>query len=172
MRAVSGWRPRHQSPISTHYAAARRPKPPSLKEQALNDFNLLMSELDGAGNYKNCACRIRRALESIKEEPPMTHPLTDEIIEENFTPEYGYIETDSILGVSEINLGFSCNDLRAAYDKAIEHSIKWMQEELSTSYYINPVGYSGYEIDVESVVEDFREEIYATINTSTKEDRQ
>ena len=47
--------------------AARRPKPPSLKEEALNDFDLLMSELDGAGNYSNCADRIRRALASIKE---------------------------------------------------------------------------------------------------------
>ena len=52
------------------------------------------------------------------------HPLTDDIIEENFTPEYGYIETDSILGVSEINLGFSCNDLRAAFDKGAAHKME------------------------------------------------
>ena len=42
-----------------------RPKPPSLKEQALSDFDGLMSELDGAGNYSNCAGRIRRALEQL-----------------------------------------------------------------------------------------------------------
>lgn len=62
------------------------------------------------------------------------HPLTDDIIEENFTPEYGYIETDSILGVSEINLGFSCNDLRAAYDigaaDKLEQVIEWLNEAI------------------------------------------
>lgn len=42
-----------------------RSKPPSLKEQALSDFDGLMSELDGAGNYSNCAERIRRALEAL-----------------------------------------------------------------------------------------------------------
>jgi hypothetical protein len=45
--------------------AARRPKPPSLKERALDDFNGLMQELDGAGAYSNCADRIRRALEAL-----------------------------------------------------------------------------------------------------------
>jgi hypothetical protein len=46
----------------------------------------------------------------------MNHQLTDEIIEQNFTPEYVYVESDSILGVSEVGCGFSCDDLRAAYD--------------------------------------------------------
>ena len=45
--------------------ADRRPKPPISKEQVLNDFDLLMSELDRAGFYNNCADRIRRALKSI-----------------------------------------------------------------------------------------------------------
>jgi hypothetical protein len=45
--------------------AARRPKPPSLKEQALDDLAGLMSELDGAGNYSNCADRIRHALQQL-----------------------------------------------------------------------------------------------------------
>jgi hypothetical protein len=45
--------------------AARRPKPPSLKEQALGDLDGLMSGLDGAGQYSNCAERIRRALEQL-----------------------------------------------------------------------------------------------------------
>ncbi len=51
----------------TRLRAARRPKPPSLKEQALDDFNGLMQELDGAGAYSNCADRIRRALEALPE---------------------------------------------------------------------------------------------------------
>jgi hypothetical protein len=45
--------------------ADRRPKPPSLKEQALGDLDGLMSGLDGAGQYSNCAERIRRALEQL-----------------------------------------------------------------------------------------------------------
>ena len=48
--------------------AARRPKPRSLKAQALHDLAGLMSELDGAGNHlrtSNCADRIRRALEQL-----------------------------------------------------------------------------------------------------------
>lgn len=48
--------------------AARRPKPPSLKEQALDDFNGLMQELVGAGAYSNCADRIRRALEALPDD--------------------------------------------------------------------------------------------------------
>ena len=44
------------------------------------------------------------------------HPLSDEVIEQNFAPEYGYVESDSILGVSEVCHGFSPHDLRAAYD--------------------------------------------------------
>lgn len=47
----------------------------------------------------------------------MTHPLTDEIISENFTPYYDYFEG---LG-GEICLGFNNDDMRAAYDLAIEH---------------------------------------------------
>ena len=46
----------------------RRPKPPSLKERALEDFDGLMSELDVAGNYSNCAERIRRALEALPDD--------------------------------------------------------------------------------------------------------
>ena len=51
--------------LALELRARRRPKPPSLKEQALSDFDGLMSELDGAGNYSNCAERIRRALEQL-----------------------------------------------------------------------------------------------------------
>jgi hypothetical protein len=56
--------PRHRL---AQLRAARRPKPPSLKERALDDFNGLMQELDGAGAYSNCADRIRRALEALPE---------------------------------------------------------------------------------------------------------
>ena len=52
------------------------------------------------------------------------HLLTDEIIEQNFTPEYGYVESDSILGVSEIDLGYSRQDLRGAYDLGYKQALK------------------------------------------------
>ena len=60
----SSW-PAFAQMISHQLRATRRPKPPSLKEQALEDFDGLMSELDGAGNYSNCAERIRRALQQL-----------------------------------------------------------------------------------------------------------
>ena len=53
------------TPVGELLKEAMRPKPPSLKEQALDDFNGLMQELDGAGAYSNCADRIRRALEDL-----------------------------------------------------------------------------------------------------------
>lgn len=52
---------------SDQLRATRRPKPPSLKEKTLEDFDALMSELDGAGNYSNCADRIRHAIQFIPE---------------------------------------------------------------------------------------------------------
>lgn len=45
--------------------AARRPKPLSLKEQALDDFDGLMCELDEAGQYSSWSERIRQALEQL-----------------------------------------------------------------------------------------------------------
>ena len=57
----------------------------------------------------------------------MTHPLTDEIIRKNFTPDYDYFE--GLEG--EICLGFSDDDLRAAYDKGaadrLEQCIAWLE---------------------------------------------
>lgn len=38
------------------------------RQDVINDFEALMSELDGAGNYSNCADRIRRALKNLPEE--------------------------------------------------------------------------------------------------------
>ena len=65
----------------------------------------------------------------------MTHPLTDEMIEQNFTPEYGYVESDSILGVSEVNYGFNSNDLRHAYnmgaDWKLGQVIDWIEATLT-----------------------------------------
>ena len=41
------------------------PPPLSLKQQALEDFDALISELDRDGSYSNCTDRIRRALNSL-----------------------------------------------------------------------------------------------------------
>ena len=54
----------------------------------------------------------------------MTHPLTDEIICKNFTPDYDYFEG---LG-GEICLGFSDDDLRAAADWQFEQVLEWLKE--------------------------------------------
>jgi hypothetical protein len=45
--------------------AARRPKPPSSKQQAISYFEQIVYELDGAGNYSNRATYVREALESL-----------------------------------------------------------------------------------------------------------
>jgi len=45
--------------------AARRPKPASLKEQALSDFAHLMGELIGTERYKDRIASLRRALEAL-----------------------------------------------------------------------------------------------------------
>jgi hypothetical protein len=47
--------------------AARRPKPPSLKEQALADFDWLVGRTLGRPEFDERSERIRRALESINE---------------------------------------------------------------------------------------------------------
>jgi hypothetical protein len=57
----------HAYLLPSQLRTARRPKPPSLKEQALGDLDGLMSGLDGAGQYSNCAERIRRALENLND---------------------------------------------------------------------------------------------------------
>ena len=53
----------------------------------------------------------------------MKHPLTDEIIRKNFTPDYDYLED-----CGEICVGFNNDDLRAAYDLAIERMSQWVEE--------------------------------------------
>ena len=52
----------------------------------------------------------------------MNHPLTDDIIRKNFTPDYDYFE--GLEG--EICLGFSDDDLRAAYDRGFEDAIEFI----------------------------------------------
>ena len=52
----------------------------------------------------------------------MNHPLTDDIIRKNFTPDYDYFE--GLEG--EICLGFSDDDLRAAYDRGFEDAIEFV----------------------------------------------
>jgi hypothetical protein len=47
---------------------ARRPKPPSLKEEAMQEFDCLMSELVGTERYKDRISTVRRALEAIPDD--------------------------------------------------------------------------------------------------------
>ena len=68
LEACCEWLPSDLTINGESLRDVRRPKPPSLKEQALEDFDGLMSELDGAGNYSNCAERIRRALEALPDD--------------------------------------------------------------------------------------------------------
>jgi hypothetical protein len=51
--------------IAQELRADRRPKPPSLKKQALEEFNHLMGELIGTERYKNRISIVRRALEQL-----------------------------------------------------------------------------------------------------------
>ena len=66
----------------------------------------------------------------------------------------------------------SCQDeMRSAYDLAIQHSIKWMQENLEEGCgYLTPVGWDGYSIDVDGLISDFRDEFHAVMHPSTEED--
>ena len=64
----------------------------------------------------------------------MTHPLTDEIIRKNFTPDYDYFE--GLEG--EICLGFSDDDLRSAADWQLEQVIEWLKDELYYRSDIDP----------------------------------
>ena len=45
--------------------AARRPKPPSLRKQAISNFDHLMGELIGTERYKDRIAFVRRALEAL-----------------------------------------------------------------------------------------------------------
>ena len=58
----------------------------------------------------------------------MTHPLTDEIISENFTPDYDYFEG---LG-GEICLGFNNDDLRDATDWQLKQVLNWCSKHIHT----------------------------------------
>ena len=57
---LEGWHPDHPNKLR----AARRPKPPSLKEQALAELNLT-TDSDGAELSRTQVELIRRALESL-----------------------------------------------------------------------------------------------------------
>ena len=89
----------------------------------------------------------------------MTHPLTEK---DCFNIQWD----DSANYQDEVDL------MRAAYDLAIQHSIKWMEENLGLSCYQESIGYYETRLDVEFVVSDFRDEIYATMNPSTQEEDQ
>lgn len=79
----------------------------------------------------------------------MTHPLTDEIIEQNFTPECGYVESDSILGVSEVNHGFNSDDLRAAADWQFERDAEYWTIVLNRMRILHPRA-------ADSLIEEFK----------------
>jgi len=80
----------------------------------------------------------------------MKHPLTDEIIEEIAEDVFYYDYSIPI---------FRC-DMRAAYDKGrddqLEQVIEWLRHNLG-SVPLDPVGYSGHEIDVDYVIEDLKQ---------------
>jgi hypothetical protein len=81
------------------------------------------------------------------------HPLTDELIEEiaQFEPDL----TDPL----RYN---RTNDMRAAADWQLEQVIKWLKGNLGSSLYVEPVGYSGSELDADYVIEDLQKAMRPT----------
>jgi hypothetical protein len=74
------------------------------------------------------------------------HPLTDEIIEEIAEDVFYYDYSIPI---------FRC-DMRSVADWELGQVIEWLRHNLG-SVPLDPVGYSGHEIDVDYVIEDLRE---------------
>ena len=88
----------------------------------------------------------------------MTHPLTDGEILEIQELATDWVKT--VHGEGKY-LDQSNEEMlaRLVYDRAIQRSIKWMRENLGRGCYLEPVGWQGSEVDVESVVYDFREDM-------------
>lgn len=83
------------------------------------------------------------------------HPLTDEILEQQFNSEYAY-EVWNPLEDTVVCYSFSHNDMRTAYNLAIEHVEEAVRRELKVWRR------SGYVAGADAV-EDFFEGIMPTI---------
>ena len=65
----------------------------------------------------------------------MAHPLTDDIISENFTPDYYYVDWDH----GEVCVGFNNDDMRAAADWQLERDTEYFYSYLVTVLGWDPV---------------------------------
>ena len=110
------------------------------------------------------------------------HPLTEEMMEKihRDEPEYSnpYDEDDMRaaydLGFEKADKGsikYVIRSFSEGYDKGsddrLDKAIEWLKDNLSSSLYLMPVGYSGVVVDVNYVIEDLRE---AMRLTTTQED--
>jgi hypothetical protein len=77
------------------------------------------------------------------------HALTDEICK-SIAASYPYNGAD-------IDRCEHIEDMRAATDWQLEQVIEWIKSELARGGYLRPEGYSGYEINVDDVLEDLKE---------------
>lgn len=89
----------------------------------------------------------------------LTHPLTDGEILDLQELAIDWVKTVHGEGKA---LDQSNDEMfaRLVYDRIIQRSIKWMRENLGGGCYLEPVGWQGYEVDVESVVYDFRKDMF------------
>ena len=82
----------------------------------------------------------------------MTHPLTDDIIESDLaTP--AHFTSGSLVGL------FTYDDMRAAYDLAIEHVSKWLEDNvgLLLLYTESELGDRYLESLKDEFIQDFKE---------------
>lgn len=54
------------------------------------------------------------------------------------------------------------DSMRTAADWQLGEVIEWLKSELGRGGYLKPEGYSGYEIDVDDVIEDLKEAMRPT----------
>jgi hypothetical protein len=72
------------------------------------------------------------------------HPLTKEVCKVLASDECG-------------SVAFSYADMCSAADWQLARVMAWLESELGCGGYLKPEGYSGYEIDVDDVIEDLKE---------------
>jgi len=70
------------------------------------------------------------------------HPLTDSFLQSYYKYGDGPYDEDQMRDVA---------------DRQLEQVIKWLNYNLSSNLYLEPVGYSGSVLDVDYVIEDLRE---------------